>query len=116
MSYFNAVPRNISGSLTVTDLVVTNTLDVQGATTIVSATTSGKVIIDITDTESLLVRKDADAQDVLAVDTTNSNILLTASDITWASGKAVTAAAYAIQRDADGTNQLHLNVPTGATF
>src|SRR3990167_8120240 len=31
-------------------------------------------------------------------------------------GVAVVAAAYAIGRDADATNQLHLNVPTGATF
>ena len=31
-------------------------------------------------------------------------------------GVAVTAARYEITRDADGTNQLHLNVPTGATF
>ena len=31
-------------------------------------------------------------------------------------GAAVTAAGYQVLRDADGTNQLHFNVPTGATF
>ena len=31
-------------------------------------------------------------------------------------GVAVVAASYSIGRDADATNQLHLNVPTGATF
>ena len=31
-------------------------------------------------------------------------------------GTAVVAASYAVHRDLDGTNQLHLNVPTGATF
>jgi len=34
----------------------------------------------------------------------------------WSGGTAVTAAQYEVTRDADGTNQLHLNVPTGATF
>jgi hypothetical protein len=34
----------------------------------------------------------------------------------WTAGRAVTAADYSIGRDLDATNQLHLNVPTGATF
>lgn len=34
----------------------------------------------------------------------------------WGAGVAVTAGNYSIGRDADGTNQLHLNVPTGASF
>ena len=34
----------------------------------------------------------------------------------WTGGVAVTAAQYEVTRDADATNQLHLNVPTGATF
>ena len=36
--------------------------------------------------------------------------------IRWDTGVAVVAAAYQTGRDADGTNQLHFNVPTGATF
>ena len=37
--------------------------------------------------------------------------------IYWPSaGVAVGATTYSIGRDADGTNQLHFNVPTGATF
>jgi len=36
--------------------------------------------------------------------------------IEWDTGVAVVAGEYSIGRDADATNQLHLNVPTGATF
>ena len=36
--------------------------------------------------------------------------------IEWDTGVAVVAGEYAIGRDADATNQLHLNVPTRATF
>lgn len=35
---------------------------------------------------------------------------------TFTAGAAVTAASYQVGRDADGTNQLHLNVPTGASL
>ena len=34
--------------------------------------------------------------------------------IRWDTGVAVVAGAYSVGRDADATNQLHLNVPTGA--
>ena len=36
--------------------------------------------------------------------------------IEWDTGVAVVAGEYSIGRDADATNQLHLNVPTGASF
>lgn len=36
--------------------------------------------------------------------------------MSFSSGVAVTAASYQVGRDADGTNQLHFNVPTGASF
>lgn len=35
-------------------------------------------------------------------------------ELEFGNGVAVVAGNYSIQRDADGTNQLHLNVPTGA--
>src|SRR3990167_11448732 len=35
---------------------------------------------------------------------------------TWSQGSAVTAVNYELGRDADGTNQLHFNVPTGVSF
>lgn len=41
-------------------------------------------------------------------------LTLTGGGITWDGGTAVTAASYQIIRDADATNQLHFNVPTGA--
>lgn len=44
------------------------------------------------------------------------DFVLPAFSVRWSSGVAVVAGEYSIQRDADGTNQLHLNVPTGATF
>lgn len=34
----------------------------------------------------------------------------------WGAGVAVVAGNYSVGRDADATNQLHFNVPTGATF
>jgi hypothetical protein len=34
----------------------------------------------------------------------------------WTRGRAVVPADYSIGRDLDATNQLHFNVPTGATF
>lgn len=40
-----------------------------------------------------------------------------AGALTWpTAGQAVAAASYWIGRDADATNQLHFNVPTGATY
>lgn len=36
--------------------------------------------------------------------------------IDWDTGVAITAASYQVGRDLDGTNQLHFNVPTGASF
>ena len=40
--------------------------------------------------------------------------LVTHSQIVWGTGVAVTAADYSIGRDADGTNQMHLNVPSSS--
>jgi len=37
-------------------------------------------------------------------------------ELEFGNGVAVVAGNYSVQRDADGTNQLHLNVPTGAKF
>lgn len=48
--------------------------------------------------------------------TFDGDAIFAASAVRWSSGVAVVAAEYSIQRDADGTNQLHLNVPTGASF
>lgn len=36
--------------------------------------------------------------------------------ITWDTGVAVVAGAYSVGRDADGTNQQHFNIPTGASY
>ena len=45
-----------------------------------------------------------------------SGDLVTHSQLVWGTGVAVTAADYSIGRDADGTNQLHFNVPSGAGY
>ena len=37
-------------------------------------------------------------------------------NVQWGAGVAVTAGNYSIGRDADATNQLHFNVPTGAGY
>jgi hypothetical protein len=41
---------------------------------------------------------------------------LVSNPLKWTAGRAVTAADYSIGRDLDATNQLHINVPSGATF
>lgn len=48
--------------------------------------------------------------------TLNGGTLHTTRSIVFDNGRAVTAGDYEIGRDADGTNQLHLNMPTGATL
>ena len=59
---------------------------------------------------------DQGAYTVVGVHTHSGRIDMSAAPIRWTSGVAVTAAQYEITRDADATNQLHLNIPTGATF
>lgn len=44
----------------------------------------------------------------------NSGKLRMENHIWWGTGVAVSASKYSIGRDLDATNQLHLNVPTGA--
>ena len=46
---------------------------------------------------------------------TTSLLSLNAVQISWSAGVAVTPAQYIITRDADATNQLHFNVPTGSS-
>lgn len=45
-----------------------------------------------------------------------TNLNLKDNQITWDGGQAVTAGAYSVGRDADATNQLHFNVPNGASM
>lgn len=52
-------------------LTIAGDLDVAGSTTLVSATTSGQVIIDLTNAEALLVRQDGDTGDIFTVNTTS---------------------------------------------
>lgn len=46
----------------------------------------------------------------------NVSTLQLNNQIKWDTGIAVTGSNYSIGRDADSTNQLHLNVPSGAKF
>lgn len=46
--------------------------------------------------------------------TPNDKLTISGGGVTFTSGTAVTAGNYQITRDADATNQLHFNVPTGA--
>lgn len=52
----------------------------------------------------------------MVVTPTVEDFVLPAFSVRWSSGVAVVSGEYSLQRDADGTNQLHLNVPTGAGF
>ena len=90
----NSITTTGGGSLTGTwsDLGVVTTVDINGGTV------DGAVI--------------GGASAAAATVTT----LSLNNQISWSAGAAVTAAAYSIGRDADVTNQLHMNVPTGASF
>lgn len=47
---------------------------------------------------------------------TFQNIALATGMVTLSAGTAITAGSYQIGRDLDATNQMHLNVPTGAGY
>lgn len=116
------VRNNLLFGGTVTgDLIITGDLSINGNlnfgdASVDTLTAQGAIIVDATLAEAFLVRKDADGGDILAIDTLNSIVTLTGTDLVWGSGKAVTAGAYSIGRDTDTTNQMHFNVPTGASF
>lgn len=71
---------------------------------------NGEVTITETDSNTLTIAGVATRVDLAA------GILELNNAVEWDTGVAVVAAEYSIGRDADGTNQLHFNVPTGATF
>lgn len=56
------------------------------------------------------------AQTFSAEKTVSADFILSAAAARWSSGVAVVGAEWSIQRDADATNQLHLNVPACSTF
>ena len=73
-------PKNLgSGGTIEGDITITGDLTVNenfnfGDATMDTLTSQGTVIIDATDPEALLVRKDSDGGDVFMVDTTNSSV------------------------------------------
>ena len=79
-----------------------------------------RILYDGTNNEWTVQTKDVGGtfQDRFRIEanTNTPDVDLVDNSIKWTSGRAVTAAQYSVGRDADGTNQLHLNVPTGATF
>jgi len=56
------------------------------------------------------------AETFSAEKTFSADAIMSSAAIRWSSGVAVVAGEYSAQRDADGTNQMHWNVPTGASF
>lgn len=71
---------------------------------------NGEVTITETDANTLTIAGVATRLDLAA------GILELNNAVEWDTGVAVVATEYSIGRDADATNQLHLNVPTGATL
>ena len=71
---------------------------------------NGEITITETDANTLTIAGVATRVDLAA------GILEMNNAVEWDTGVAVVAAEYSVGRDADGTNQLHFNVPTGATF
>ena len=71
---------------------------------------NGEITITETDANTLTIAGTATRLDLAA------GILELNNAAEWDTGVAVVAGEYSIGRDADATNQLHFNVPTGATF
>src|SRR3990167_5611081 len=86
----------------------------QATTVLNGATQDGDLILSalVNNTLTEFMRLDGSASEILGA--TGIDFNLTAASVRWASGVAVIATEYSIQRD-DST-VLHLNVPTGATF
>ena len=71
---------------------------------------NGEVTITETDGNTLTIAGTATLIDLAA------GILELNNAVRFDTGVAMVAASYSIGRDADATNQLHFNVPTGATY
>ena len=71
---------------------------------------NGEITITETNSDTLTIGGVATRLDLAA------GILELNNAAEWDTGVAVVAGEYSVGRDADGTNQLHFNVPTGATF
>lgn len=96
------------------------TLTLSGATLFADGTALLPSIAFSADTNTGIYRSAADTlgftgNGVSLGTWTAGNLALNAGHVTWSAGVAVTAGNYSIGRDADATNQLHFNVPTGAT-
>ena len=72
----NSLNVSLSGSNTISgDVTITGDLTVQGGgSQAFDEIIEGTQVIDVDDTEALLVRKDGDSGDVFVVDTTNSRV------------------------------------------
>ncbi|MDI6808415.1 MAG: hypothetical protein QME66_05470 [Candidatus Eisenbacteria bacterium] len=121
----------LSGNLSVTGTsTLTGAVTVSNGITVTNGITSDTATISgLTTTNSLSVVGSATVGTNLVVGATTTTQALTVTGlatflggitldemITWTAGEAVTATAYQIGRDADATNQLHFNIPTGAAM
>jgi len=74
MRFTRSAPLTGGGTIN-GDLTITGDISVTGSSTVTSdEVLQGTSIIDVNDTEALLVRKDSDGGDVLTVDTTNMDV------------------------------------------
>jgi hypothetical protein len=101
-------PSTDAGSALGTTALAWNGLHLNTATAI--NWENGEVTITETDGNTLTIAGTATLIDLAA------GILEVNNAVRFDTGVAIVAASYSVGRDADGTNQLHLNVPTGATF
>ena len=76
MSFISTTDEHIASGGTISgNLTIDADLSVTGSTAITTnEVIQGTSIIDITNTEALLVRKDSDGGDIFTVDTTNSTV------------------------------------------
>src|SRR3990167_5447627 len=76
-------------------------------------TPASGVVTNLTGTASININGTVGATTPAAATVTTLSMN---NQVSWSAGAAVTAGSYQVGRDADATNQLHFNVPTGATF
>ena len=94
MSFISTTDEHIASGGTISgDLTIDADLSVTGSTAITTnEVIQGTSIIDITNTEALLVRKDSDGGDIFTIDTTNSAVKFgvdgTGADVTFYSDTA----------------------------
>ena len=111
-------PTTVSGALDVTSITNSGTLTNTGLATLLGgfiSNASSSVGASLHVSGVLNSSSTLNSNNLVWVNATGTNTALL-SPISFTTGAAIRAADYQCGRDADATNQLHCNVPTGASM